>query len=133
MMDKTKQPGINFDGIILVEEDFWRDYLVPEELAIDLDFSTNNSLEKDRAIVEVITNLKLIEDKEVFIRLDFKFVGFFSIREGNSNMSMESFISNNALALMFPYIREHVMSVTSKSGIKPVILPPINLNAMINE
>ena len=33
-MDKAKQPGIKFNGIILVEEEFWRDYDVPEDSAV---------------------------------------------------------------------------------------------------
>lgn len=132
-MDKTKQPGIKFDGIILVEESFWRDYSVSENLKVDLEFSTSNKIEDNDAIVEVTTNFQLIKDDKSFVKLNFKFVGFFSIMEENPNMNMEKFISNNSLALMFPYIREHITSVTSKSGIKPIMLPPINLKAIVKK
>lgn len=132
-MDKTRQPGIKFDGIILVEESFWRDYSVPEDLTVDLEFSTSNSIENNNAAVEIATNFQLIKNDKSFVKLEFKFVGFFSVMEEDANMELEYFISNNSLALMFPYIREHITSVTSKSGIKPIMLPPINLKAMISE
>lgn len=132
-MDKTKQPGINFDGIILTEEKFWRDYLIPEDLSIDLEFQSSNSIEDNNATVEVFTNFKLVDDTQEFLTLDLKFVGFFSTIKGEENMNIEKFIKDNSLALMYPYIREHITSTTSKSGIKPVILPPINLRAIINE
>lgn len=34
---------------------------------------------------------------------------------------------------MFPYIREHISTVTQKAGIKPVLLAPINVLAMLRE
>ncbi|XZK49641.1 protein-export chaperone SecB (plasmid) [Clostridium perfringens] len=33
---------------------------------------------------------------------------------------------------MFPYIREHITSVTQKAGIQPIVLPPINIRALLN-
>lgn len=132
-MDKTKQPGINFDGIILTEEKFWRDYSIPEDLSIDLEFQSSNSIEDNKATVEVFTNFKLVDDTQEFLTLDLKFVGFFSTIEDEENMNIEKFIKDNSLALMYPYIREHITNITSKTGIKPVILPPINLRAIINE
>ncbi len=35
-MDKDKQPGISFDCIMLVKEEFWRDLDVPENSTPDL-------------------------------------------------------------------------------------------------
>ncbi|MGI6649727.1 MAG: protein-export chaperone SecB [Bacillota bacterium] len=31
---------------------------------------------------------------------------------------------------MFPYIREHISTVTQKAGVKPVLLAPINVLAI---
>ena len=132
-MDKTKQPGISFDGIILVEEKFWRDYQIPEDSSIDLEFQANNNIEKSSGTVEVYANFKLVKDEKSFLTLDLKFIGFFSVIGDEENMDIKEFIENNSLALMFPYIREHITNITSKSGIKPIVLPPINLRAVTNK
>ncbi|HHV46117.1 MAG TPA: hypothetical protein GXX53_04360 [Tissierellia bacterium] len=131
-MDKSKQPGIRFDGIILAEENFWRDYSIPKDSKIDLHFSAENHIEGKKATVEVTSYLRLIYEEKEVLKLESKFVGFFSEIEGQENMNIEDYIKNNSVALIFPYIREHIHMITAKSGIKPIMLPPINLRAMLN-
>lgn len=132
-MDKTKQPGIQFNGIILVEEKFWRDYDVPEDSAVHFNLEAGSVKTPNDYNVEVNSTLTLIkEDKEV-LTLRSKFVGFFSIIKEQENMDIEEYIKNNSVALMFPYIREHISAVTIKSGINPIFLPPINVVALLKK
>ncbi len=132
-MDKSKQPGIKFNGIILVEEEFWRDYIIPENSAVNFDVGVGGSKVGENYNVELDSTLKLVkEDKEV-LRLKSKFVGFFSAVKGEENMDIDEYVKNNAPALMFPYIREHISVITAKSGINPIFLPPINLVALLKE
>ena len=131
-MDKNKQPGIDFKGIILVEDEFWRDFDVPDESNMELKFEAGNSIHEEEANVEITATLKLTYKNAEVLRHRSKFVGLFSIIENEKNMNIEMFIKNNAPALMFPYIREHISSVTGKSGINPIVLPPINLLAILN-
>lgn len=130
-MDKSKQPGISFDGVILVREDFFRDYEVDEDAKINLKFKAINNIQEESATVELETELELTSDNKTALRLNCNFVGFFSIDKDNENMEMEDYIKNNAPALIFPYIREHISSVTTKAGIRPVLLPPINIISLI--
>lgn len=134
MMDKTKQPGISFDGIILVQENFWRDYDVPDKTRVVLNINTNYSQnESNQSSVEMTVDINLAtEEKEVF-KLSAKFVGFFSIMKDHENMDMQDYLENNAPALMFPYIREQISTVSQRAGIKPILLPPLNVIALIKE
>lgn len=132
-MDKSKQPGISFDGIILVKEDFWRNFDVPSDTNVDLKFEANNSINNNHATVEIVTSLRLVHGEDDVLTLESKFIGFFSTIDDNENMTIEDYINNNAAALMFPYIREHISSITGRSGIKPVMLPPVNLMAILNK
>ncbi len=63
--------------------------------------------------------------------MDSTFVGFFSVIEGEENMEIEQYMQNHSPALMFPYIREHISTVTQKAGIKPVFLAPVNVLALL--
>ncbi len=132
-MDKTKQPGIKFDGIILAEEKFWRDYKVPEDAKLDLNVISSNNKNGESYNVELKSVLKLAKDDKEVVVLKCKFVGFFSIIKGKENMDIDKYMKNNAPALMFPYIREHISSITMKSGIKPIFIPPLNLVALLNK
>lgn len=41
-------------------------------------------------------------------------------------VSVENFVEVNAPAIIFPFIREHLSTVSLKAGIKPILLPPVN-------
>ena len=132
-MNKSKQPGIKFESIFLVKENFERKNTLKDNLRIDIHFEINNDLEDERSAVELQTFLKLIDkDDNTLFNLNFSYVAIFSVVEKYKNMEMDSFIKNNAPALIFPYIRQHIQEVTTNAGLVPLILPPMNLIALIN-
>lgn len=132
-MDKTKQPGISFDTIMLVKEDFWRDYNVPQKSKVDLKIGMSKNSKDDNYFTELTTTLRLIADEKEVLKLESTFVGIFSVVEDNENMDIEEYMNSHSPALMFPYIREHISNITQKSGIKPILLPPINILALIKQ
>lgn len=54
-------------------------------------------------------------------------IGFF---EGESE---EYNLISNAVAILFPYVRSLISDMTSKGTSDPIILPPINVNALLND
>lgn len=40
-------------------------------------------------------------------------------------------LSANAVAILFPYVRSLISDLTSKGSDDPIILPPINVNSML--
>ena len=42
-------------------------------------------------------------------------------------------LEKNTLAIMFPYIRSYVSTITTQPGISPIVLPPMNIAAMIDD
>lgn len=132
-MDKTRQPGISFDGIILVKEDFWRDHNVPEgELNIQLGIHmTYGPFDPEQNTAEMEIDLKVMHNDNAVVKIVTKFVGLFSVIPDKENMDIQEFLENNAPALMYPYVREHISAITTKAGIKTVILPPLNVRALL--
>ena len=133
MIDENKQPGVKFDAIILTKEEFWRLPKLPETIGLDLNMNSNISNSEENASNELNTVLigRAEDGNEVF-KLDITFVGFFSTIQGQENMNLITFMNTNSAALMFSYIREHVSSITMKSGMQPIILSPINVQALVN-
>lgn len=131
-MDKTKQPGISFDSIILVEETFWRDFNVPADSEIEFNVEMVINIQENNSNTQLITTLRMKSEEKEVLKLSSTFVGLFSINKGNENMDLEHYLRNNSPALMFPFIREHIATITQKSGVGPVLLPPINIIALVN-
>ncbi len=129
-MDEKKQPGIFFENIILKDLKFSRSPKGVEKPDIDIEFKVNSTISEDKnlLIIEIFTHLK---DKKESFELDFAMIGRFGVISDKENMSLDQFIKVNGPALMVPYIRETISNITMRSGLKPVIIPPINIVSMV--
>lgn len=134
MMDLDRQPGISFDGILLLKENFHRIPSIPDKLKIDINFSMILNSSADSFSNELTTNLAcLSEEDEEVLKFEFTFVGVFSVINEDANMDIKHFMKHNSPALIFPYVREHITTITQKAGINPILLPPINILAMTKD
>lgn len=134
MMDQNKQPGINFKGIILADERFTRLPIVSDSCELFIDMEHNWNGEGSDYVSEIKTNVKLMDvqnDAESFV-LEFTMMGLFSVNREDPNLNIEDYIREFSSTLMFPYIREHISSVSIKAGIRPILLPPTNIRALIS-
>jgi len=132
-MDKSKQPGISFENIMLVKESFWRDFVVPAEPKVAFDVKHNWDGRGEKYVSELLTTLKFIDNEKEVLKLESTFIGVFTVIDDCKNMNIEDYMKSYSPALMFPYIREHISCITQKAGLKPVLLPPINIIALINK
>ncbi|KUF32849.1 protein-export chaperone SecB [Lysinibacillus sp. F5] len=60
--------------------------------------------------------------QDVPFAIEVSLVGFFSVEKGKVQ---EYFV--NAVSVLFPYLRAHISTLTSISGIPPVTLPSVNV------
>lgn len=74
----------------------------------------------------VLTLQVAVKDKEENFRADIKIKGRFTY-ETSDNKALLDFICANAPAIMFPYIRAYVSSLSSLSGVSTIIMPTINM------
>lgn len=88
----------------------------------DVDFMVSVDDEKSGIVLlecGVNSNEKF---QDVPFAIEVSIVGFFSVEEGKMQ---EYFV--NAVSVLFPYLRAHISTLTSISGIPPVTLPSINV------
>jgi preprotein translocase subunit SecB len=113
----------------LKELNFIRKNTIPQkpELTMNLEYNIFISPAKDKLNYELTCE---IQDEKSCSMSGVTMMGIFSVVAGNENMDLEDFSRLNAPALVFPYIRETIASTSIKAGIPPVIIPPINLNAV---
>lgn len=100
----------------------------------------NDAVIDDCELTRKITD---IDQDNFIVELDFKlsttiFEVFISL-EGTFNIICEDDLMkeklkmNNTISILFPYIRSEVTLLTSQPEITPVIIPPININKLIDE
>lgn len=96
------------------------------KLNFDIKNTTKISKEKDKMTITLAVSVfKGVEDAPFYI--DVELTGYFEL-EGEDDISK---YEANAIAIMYPYLRAIVSNYTSSANVSPVILPAINVNAML--
>jgi preprotein translocase subunit SecB len=127
-------------NIFLVESSFKRNPTVSKAEHSSNTFNitiepinTDNDIFNIGLEVEFHSKAKDSEVEENEIDLTVKMIGVF-IKEGDIDViPSDYFINVNAAAIIFPFVREHISSITAKSGIEAVFLPPINFVEIYNQ
>lgn len=70
------------------------------------------------------------ENNEPFIEI--LCVADFSFDNKVEKNSIPSFFYKNSIAILFPYIRAFISTVTLQSNAKPIVLPTMNLSSLEN-
>lgn len=119
---------VNLTNIILIESIFNRAWFIDYEnekfenkVDIDVDHGVSNNL------LNVIVNVKFRGsiDDDVQISSDIKMVGIFEF-EKIDETKVASFAKINGAAIIYPFIREHLTSLSIKAGLSPILLSPVN-------
>lgn len=85
----------------------------------------------DDGMYEVLLNVTLtakVKDKTMFL-VEVEQAGIFQLRN-IAEAEMESVLSIACPNILFPYVRETVSDVVTRAGFPPVILNPVNFEAL---
>ena len=69
-----------------------------------------------------------ITDKDSVLSMAVKAEGFFEFDSELDEEMKDDFFNTNAPAILFPYIRAYISTLSTLSGLKPIILPTLNLS-----
>lgn len=66
------------------------------------------------------------EDENIYVNVKGKAIFHTQQKDGD-------ILEKNAIAIMFPYIRSYISIITTQPGMVPIVLPAMNIIAMIND
>lgn len=94
----------------------------------ELGISFDRKIEKtDTDTYKVLLGITAGNDSKTLFA-EAKCLGIF--KTSNDNYLL---IERNAIAIMFPYLRSYISSLTTQPGMQPIVLPPINIMALLSE
>ena len=134
-IDETKQPGIRVKRIFLkslhfkLNDNFKREKPLKYSLGVDFE----HSLSPDNKIL--VANLKVDCMKGVEnppFELVVNLVGIFE-QTAQPNIALDDYAKEMASGLLMPFAREVIANITSRIPLPPLLLPPINIRALINK
>lgn len=102
------------------------------EKSIELKIQSNIAQRQDSQVYRV--NLTMNGTKPEEYIFEISLTGFFTIEQENSASENHEneLISQNAIAILMPYLRSEVSLLTAQPGMECVVLPPFNINKMLN-
>lgn len=69
-----------------------------------------------------------VTDENKVLNIEVKAYGFFEFDSEISSEEKNIFFRTSAPAILFPYVRAYITTLSSLSGVKPVILPTLNMS-----
>lgn len=117
---------LKLEDIMIIESNFKRKEKNIDNSSIGL--SVDRKVEqiddnKYKVILEVV-----VGDDNEDIHIYIKCMGIFSIDKYE-----KSLIERNTLAILFPYVRSYISTITTQPGMTPIVLPAINIIALLND
>ena len=96
------------------------------DLQVEFGFAFNK-----RENGEFVSSIRVIGTKKDEYNFVVRVSGYFQISETVEDSNI--LIQQNAIAIVFPYIRGQISLLTAQPEVDPVILPPMNIAQMVKE
>ena len=122
--------SLRFINYIVNEVKFKSNRVKNDERVWKLTFDIKNStkINKERNKMEIILRVNVFKGQEESpFDMEVELIGFFEL-DGEDDITR---YEANAIAIMYPYLRAIVSTYTASANVSPVILPAINVNAML--
>jgi preprotein translocase subunit SecB len=101
-----------------------------DDLDLSIKFNPSGTLDKKQSIF--ILNLGIVIKDSDKLNIEISSESFFEYSNIEED-KLSNFLYLNAPAIIFPYIRAYISSLTVLSGINPINLPTLNLSGLKSE
>ena len=113
-------------NIMITEGTFKRSEDSLEDVELQVNVSHNVNQISDR-VYKIILELS-VADPQGKLSVFVKGMAIFETEQKTRTL-----IERNTLAIMFPYFRSYVSTLTTQPGMMPIVLPAMNIIAMLTE
>lgn len=93
----------------------------------DVTFGKTAGVNMDAHKMRLLLEAK-IDSQNKAMHIEVRAEGYFEFDQEVSENEMRVFFNTSAPAILFPYVRAYIGSLTALSGVSPVVLPTLNLS-----
>lgn len=126
------QSALKLNRLVFDKIEFKRQGFQNEKELI-LGIESNISQRQDAEVYRITLILKGHKPDEYSFEVSL--TGFFTIEDSEdiSEELKKDLVSKNAIAILMPYLRSEVSLLTAQPEMECVVLPPLNINKMLEE
>ena len=96
---------------------------------VNLSFSPKGYISKQDSMFHLHLGVKIDDEFESF-KIEIDSVATYKFEDSASLDSISHFFYLNAPAILFPYIRAYISTLTNLSGFQPINLPTLNMEGL---
>lgn len=96
---------------------------------ISFGFKPSGIINKAEKKFDLILNVE-IEDENKQLQINVSAIGFFIFHPDTDTNNLNNYFYVNAPAILFPYLRAYIASLTALSGITTVTMPTLNMQSL---
>lgn len=96
----------------------------------DVEMKLGTRIECDAPGMYRVT-LKVLLEKPEEYSVEVQITGYCEIDDMNPHKDM--LLEKNAVAILFPYVRAELSLITAQPGMEPIVLPVVNIAAMVDQ
>lgn len=130
MEEIKKSTAFKFDNFIVVESHIIQNPIKQGKASITIE--PVGVLDPDGKTFKLLLDVNVTDENKSF-EIKIKTLGVFEFKEKQMGNKLDNYFLVNAPAIIFPYIRSYISTLTSLSGIKTINLPLMNLTSLIDK
>ncbi len=125
----AEKSGFQFDSFFIKRAVIDINDGVKDRPELSIKFSPKGIINKKDNIFQLHLDIE-IDDKGGSIEIKVNSFANFFFEENIGEETLDNFFYINASALIFPYIRAYISTLTTLSGMNPITLPTMNLTSL---
>ncbi len=103
-----------------------------DDSGLEIGFKTSGTVNKKDLTFDLNLGVQ-ITNPEKTVKIEISAIGNFRFEPVEDVSDVSHFFYNNASAILFPYIRAYIGTLTNLSGLKAINLPTLNLSNLADE
>lgn len=109
-----------------VEKPVLSDNSDDKNINYEISLGTNHYIENNNIFVTIQCNINVQYNQRTIRNIECSYIGHFQFsNEAQSELKTDTFASQNAPAIIYPYLRQFINYLITQAGLPPVILPII--------
>lgn len=106
------------------------------KLNLNLSHKINYYNTIDNPLLEKVEIITKVEDSDKNISIELICVGIFELIDNDEKLDKDminDILQKNTVAIIYPFIRSQVSLLSTQPGMQPIIIPPIDVNILVEE
>jgi preprotein translocase subunit SecB len=128
-MTTVEQATFQFKGFEILESHIVRKEIEEPSLSFSLSFDPRGVVDKEKRTFKIYLGVHINANEGYFVA-DFQVLGGFSYSENTVVENLNNLFFTNAPAILFPYVRAYISTITNLSGTLGITLPTLNLSSL---